>query len=238
MSRSDLPHPLARLRAGAASGAALDPRSRRRGESLRAGASAAVVGLGIGAALFAGWRAARALQAADLRHPPDDAPGRAARRGRFGDWEVAGRTVTIDRPREEVYRFWRDVANLPRFMEHVVHAHEVDGTVRWALAGPEGRTLAVVAELVSDRPGDEIAWASTEASEIETRGKVRFRDAPAGRGTEVQAVVAYIPPGGRLGSWIRMLYGRDPALQGRRELKRLKMLLETGEIASSRSRPH
>ena len=55
--------------------------------------------------------------------------------------------------------------------------------------------------------------------------------------TEVEAIVAYIPPRGRLGGWIRMLFGRDPALQGRRELKRLKMLLETGEIASSRSRP-
>ncbi|MGR3781097.1 MAG: hypothetical protein ACU0DT_07545, partial [Albimonas sp.] len=173
MHRTDLRHAGRGVRGAARAAAA-----GRTAQAARAGAPAALVGLGIGAALFLGWRAARAMHAADLRHPPDDAPGRAARRARFGDWHVAGRTVTIDRPREEIYRFWREVSNLPRFMENVVAARESDGVIRWTLAGPEDRAVDVAVRLVSDRPGDEIAWASTEDSEVETRGKVRFRDAP------------------------------------------------------------
>jgi uncharacterized membrane protein len=75
-----------------------------------------------------------------------------------------------------------------------------------------------------------------EGSQIDTEGKVLFRDAPGDRGTEVEAIVAYKPPAGELGRWIAKLFQREPAVQGRRELKRLKMLLETGEIATAQNR--
>jgi len=211
MSRSDLPHPAAALRRRSGRGRRAPPRA----------APAALVGLGVAAALFAGWRAARALHAADLRHPPD-----GGRRRRYGDWRVEVVGAVVDRPRDEVYRFWREVSNLPLFLDHVGAAHEIDGVVRGAVDGPGERPVAVIARLVSDRPGEEIAWASTEASEVETRGKIRFRDAPGGRGTEVEAIVAYIPPPGRLGAWIRRRFRRDPDLRGGRGLRRLNRLME------------
>ena len=165
--------------------------------------------------------------------PPDSAPGRTARRLGFGRYAVTGRTVTINRPRAELYAYWRDFANLPRFMENV-RAVAVEGDhARWTIAAPAGRELNLETRVVQERPGEFIAWQSTEASDIDTQGKVTFRDAPAGRGTEVEAIVAYVPPAGEIGRLVAKLFQREPGLQGRRELKRFKMLMETGEIATA-----
>jgi uncharacterized membrane protein len=149
---------------------------------------------------------------------------------------VTGRTVTINRPRSELYAFWRDFSNLPDFMTNVKSV-EVDGDLtRWTIAGPMGRDVRVETRIVDEREGAQIAWRSTEASDIETEGKVTFRDAPAGRGTEVEAIIAYVPPGGSLGRWIATAFQAEPRLQGRRELKRFKMLMEAGEIATNATR--
>jgi uncharacterized membrane protein len=94
----------------------------------------------------------------------------------------------------------------------------------------------VETRIVEERAGELIAWRSTEASDIDTEGRVTFRDAPAGRGAEIEAIVAYRPPAGELGRWIAKLFQAEPSLQGRRELKRFKMLMETGEIATNRNR--
>ena len=168
--------------------------------------------------------------------PPDDAPGRTGRQSRFGRFAVSGRTVTINRPRQDVYDVWRDMSRLPHFMENV-ESVTVDGDLtRWTIRGPADFDVELETRIVSDRPGEEIAWRSTENSAVETSGKVMFRDAPAGRGTEVEAVIAYVPPAGRIGQMIAKLFQAEPSIQGRRDLKRLKMLLETGEIATSRNR--
>lgn len=166
----------------------------------------------------------------------DSAPGRTARRNRFGRHAVVGRTVTIAKPRQEVYEFWRDRANLSGFMEHVESVEAVDGLSRWTVAGPAGTHVHLETRIVEDRPGELISWQSTEASDIETRGKVRFRDAPRGRGTEMEAIIAYVPPVGTLGRWVAKAFQAEPHMQGRRELKRLKMLMETGEIATAAMR--
>ena len=102
--------------------------------------------------------------------------------------------------------------------------------------GPAGVDVRVDTEVVSDTPGAEIAWRSIESSQIDTEGKVSFRDAPGNRGTEVEAIIAYDPPAGELGRWIAKIFQAEPALQGRRDLKRFKMLMETGEIATSANR--
>lgn len=164
---------------------------------------------------------------------PDSAPGRTARRNGFGRHAVVGRTVTIAKPRNEVYAFWRDRSNLAGFMEHVKSVEEVDDINRWVIEGPMGRAVHLETRMVEDRPDEMISWRSTEASDIETEGKVLFRDAPGGRGTEMEAIIAYVPPMGTLGRWVAKTFQSEPHLQGRRELKRLKMLLETGEIATS-----
>jgi uncharacterized membrane protein len=163
---------------------------------------------------------------------PDSAPGRTSRNSRYGDYAVSGRTVTIAQPRAELYAYWRDFKNLPTFM-HNVEAVETEGDLStWTIRGPAKSKVTLRTRIVSDREDEEIAWRSVEGSEIDTEGKVMFRDAPGGRGTEVEAVVAYVPPGGELGRLVAKLFQREPRIQGRREMKRFKMLMETGEVAT------
>jgi uncharacterized membrane protein len=168
---------------------------------------------------------------------PDSAPGRTARQARFGRYAVTGRTVTINRPRAEVFAFWRDFANLQRFMSHVKAVETQGDLTRWTIAGPLGRDVRLETRIVDDREGEQIAWRSTEASQIDTEGKVMFRDAPGGRGTQVEAIISYVPPAGEIGRWVAKVLQAEPALQARRELKRLKMLMEAGEIATNATRP-
>jgi uncharacterized membrane protein len=204
-------------------------------------AAAATLGLGALAGLAAytllGPKPPRPEQRPEPRRIPDDAPGRAAKKADFGGYKVAGRSVTINVPREEIYAFWRDFSNLARFMENIESAREVEpGISEWAIRAPLGMTMQVRSRVVNDREGEQIAWRSTPDSQIETEGKVTFRDHPGGRGTIVEAHVAYKPPMGALGQAVAKLFSAEPGVQSRRDLKRLKMLLETGEIATSANR--
>jgi uncharacterized membrane protein len=191
-----------------------------------------------GIALAAGG--AFALMRAQRERPygaSDSAPGRTARgRARFGDYAVVGRTVTINRPRAELYAFWRDFRNLATFMDNVETVEPGPEADRWVIRAPLGRTVDLVTRVVKDEENAVIAWRATAGSDIDAEGRVTFRDAPGGRGTQVEALIAYVPPAGELGRVVAKLFQREPAIQGRRELKRLKMLMETGEIATSRNR--
>ncbi|MBL8563278.1 MAG: SRPBCC family protein [Gemmobacter sp.] len=183
-----------------------------------------------GLAVAAYWAARKPASS----HPPDSAPGRTARQTWFGDYVVGGRSVTIAAEPEPLFAIWRDPSQLSRFMRHVqsVEAAE-DGTWRWVLRGPAEAEVTLLTRIVTERASELIAWRSVEGSEIEAEGKVMFRKAPAGRGTVVEAVIAYQPPGGTMGHWMAKAFGTDPARLGRHELKRLKMLMETGEIATA-----
>lgn len=206
---------------------------RRETNWVALGAAAALIGA-VGAAYF--YQPRLPVPRQRPVRPSDSAPGRTAKRRRFGRYAVVGRTVTIDRPRKELYAFWRDFQNLPKFMENVESVSPTGADEsRWTIAGPGGHHVSLRTRIVEDKPDEEIAWRSVEGSEIDTEGKVRFRDAPGGRGTQVEAIVAYAAPYGELGRWIATLFQREPAIQGRRELKRFKMLMETGEIATSRN---
>lgn len=206
--------------------------------------------LAIGAAAVAGGMLGAAL-AARLRtapHPPDSAPGRTHKgdRGDFGDYRVTGRTVTVNKPRDELYAAWRDFANLPRFMENVEKVEPAAGpdgkTAKdgkqwaWTISGPAGLSVRLVTELVQERPGELLAWRSLPESDVETEGRVSFRDAPNGRGTEIETIIAYQPPGGAAGRAVAKLFRRSPDIQCRRDMKRFKMMMETGEIATSANR--
>lgn len=193
--------------------------------------------LGIGGALVAQY----ALQHAATRNArrrvfPGDAPPRTARRW-FGDYVVTGRTVTINKPRAELYAYWRNFENLATFMENIERVRTgKSGTTVWTISAPAGNKVSVETCVVEERPDELIAWRSTPKSEIDTEGRIVFRDAPAGRGTEVEAIIAYKPPAGELGRLVAKLFQREPSIQGRRELRRFKMLMETGEVATSQSR--
>ena len=191
-------------------------------------AIAAVSALVIGAVAIGSSRRRTSSQ----RRPADDAPARLSRRG-SGSRPVVGKTVLISRPRADLYAFWKDFRNLPNFMENV-RSVEVDGRrSTWTIAAPAGRTVTAEVELVDDQPGKRLAWRFLPSSPIETEGSVSFRDAPAGRGTYVEAVVAYRPPAGTIGRTVADLFRREPHVQARHELKRFKMLMEAGEVATS-----
>lgn len=153
------------------------------------------------------------------------------------EWKSAAvysRSVTIDKPREEVYAYWRALTHLPRFMADI-ESIEVLDTRRshWIVKGPLGRRLAWDAEIVDDEPGRRIAWQSTAQAHVRNAGLVTFNDAPGGRGTEVRALLSYEPPGGQIGRAVARLSRREPSPQAHDALRKLKQILETGEIASS-----
>jgi uncharacterized membrane protein len=152
------------------------------------------------------------------------------------DYAVIARAVTINRPREELYAFWRDFSNLPRFMENI-ESIEVRDAARshWRVKAPAGKTVEWDSIVTKEEPGRLIVWESAEGADIKNAGQVEFKDAPAGRGTEVHATIVYEPPGGRFGEFVAKLFQKDPGIEARRDLKRFKQLMEAGEIATTKS---
>jgi uncharacterized membrane protein len=149
---------------------------------------------------------------------------------------LIGRSVTVNRPRQEVYAAWRDFTRFPEFMDNVRAVQMIDQrTARWTIEAPAGNTVELVTETTHDVPGERIAWKSNAESDITTAGEVLFFDAPPGRGTVVQLVMTYNPPGGTVGKIIAKLFQREPAIQARRDLRRFKQLVETGEVTVNAS---
>jgi uncharacterized membrane protein len=148
--------------------------------------------------------------------------------------ELIGRTVTINRPRSEFYSFWRTLENLPKFMENIVSITKLDAQrSHWVFSAPGGKTVEWDSVIVEDIPNQLIRWKSVEGSDITHSGHIEFRDAHGKRGTEVTATILYDPPAGPLGKIVAKLFQEEPKIQSRRDLRRLKQLLETGEIATS-----
>jgi uncharacterized membrane protein len=141
------------------------------------------------------------------------------------------RSVTVNRPRAEVFGYWRDLSHLPRFMRHVKSVTSTGGDrSHWVAAAPfEVRWDAQITE---ERPDELIAWRSLEGSQVNNAGQVRFVDAPGGRGTEVHVIIEYSPGGGPAGEAAAKLVQGVTATQIREDLNRFKAILETGEVAS------
>jgi uncharacterized membrane protein len=143
---------------------------------------------------------------------------------------------TIDKPAHELYAFWRNFENLPRFMRHLESVTPVDPECRrsrWVAKGPAGLRIQWDAEVINDEPDRVIAWRSLGGSDVDNAGSVRFVPAAGERGTEVRVTMDYIPPAGRVGSWIAKLFGRDADQMIREDLRRFKELMETGDIATT-----
>lgn len=149
---------------------------------------------------------------------------------------LVGRTVTIGRPRREIYDAWRDFTRFPTFMDNVEQLEDLGrGRSRWTIKGPAGTNVELVTRIVEDVPGERLAWESEEGSDIDTAGLVELSDAPPGRGTYVRLLMDYDPPGGAIGRGIAKLLQREPAIQARRDLRRFKQLMETGELTTNAS---
>lgn len=205
--------------------------------------------------------------ALDLRaaNPPRLAPSRVAPEPPWGGWQdgwQAGRdggrhggrhggrqddrqgsqhvrhSVSINRPPEACYRFWRDLARLPTFMRHLESVSIIDERrSHWRACGPAGSRVAWDAEITDDQPGQLLGWRSVPGADVENAGSVRFIPVNGGRATVLQVQMSYHPPAGRAGALVARLFGEEPAIQMRDDLRRFKQLIETGEIPTTRGQP-
>lgn len=166
---------------------------------------------------------------ADLDQPT----GSSERAIALADGAVHG-AVTIGADRRAVYDYWRRLENLPRFMKHLERVEEYDGSrSHWVARAPLGTHVEWDAEITDDVPGERIAWTSTEGSEIWNSGEVTFERAPGDRGTEVHVRLEYAPPGGAVGAAVARLLGEEPKNQIKGDLRRLKQVIETGNVIVS-----
>ncbi|RPI52805.1 MAG: SRPBCC family protein [Acidobacteria bacterium] len=141
--------------------------------------------------------------------------------------------ITIHRPVSDVYSYWRNLENLPRFMEHLAEVRVSDRShSHWVAKGPLGVTVEWDAEIINDIPPTLLSWKSVGRSDVVSAGSVRFR--PAGDdATQVHVKLQYDPPAGKLGAALAWLLGEDPQKQIAEDLQRFKQLVETGEIAEA-----
>ncbi|MBC7806711.1 MAG: DUF2892 domain-containing protein, partial [Akkermansiaceae bacterium] len=139
------------------------------------------------------------------------------------------KAMTIQKSAAELYAFWRNFENLPRFMKHLESVDVVDDkNSKWTAKAPLGQTVSWNAEILSDEPDQRIVWRSLEPADVPNAGSVRFVTLPAGRGTTVTVSLEYNPPGGMLGAFVAKLFGEEPGTQVQDDLRRLKQLMEAG----------
>lgn len=142
--------------------------------------------------------------------------------------------ITVKAPPEQVYRFWRNVENLPRMMEYLESVQPLDDRrSRWVAQGPLGSRLEWESEITEDVPGERIAWRTRPGAAMDSRGVVTFEQAPGNRGTIVKVEFDYRPPGGRIGAAFAKLLGRAPDQEAEEDLRRLKQIIEIGDVLES-----
>jgi len=149
------------------------------------------------------------------------------------------KTIIIDRSPEDVYQFWRELRNLPSFMNHL-ESVEITGDNRshWIAKGLAGKKVEWDAEITADEPNHQIAWRSLEGSDVDHSGSVRFDRARGGRGTLVRVEMRYSPPAGAIGANVAKLFRGEPGQQIEQDLRALKQVMETGEAAKSDASIH
>lgn len=148
------------------------------------------------------------------------------------------RTITINRPADELYSRWRNLENLPEHMNHL-EAVFVTGerTSHWIAKAPAGMKVEWDAEITEDRPNEMISWRSLPGATVENSGSITFETATGNRGTVLRVELEYLPPGGRLGAVVARLFGEEPGKQIAVDLLRFKQKIETGEIARTEGQP-
>ena len=165
---------------------------------------------------------------------PDTRAVQGSQTGVAKDDALVRRTVSINRPREELYAFWRNFANLALFMENIEAVLVLDERhSHWSVLGQGDRRVEWDSVVTEDEPNTLIAWTSAEGADVHNSGRIEFRDSTNGRGTVVTATIIYDPPGGAAGKALAKLLQREPTIQARRDLRRFKQFMETGEIATT-----
>ena len=155
-----------------------------------------------------------------------------------GATALAEATVTVSAPPEVVYRAFRDPANVARLLGDAASVRVEDSAVEhWTVRAPFGREIQFDAEYLEDRPGEVIRWRTRPGALVPHDATVRFAPAPGDWGTEVRLALRYDPPGGPLGDAAARLFGGVPDKLALRTLRRLKSLVETGEVPTLAHNP-
>ena len=142
-------------------------------------------------------------------------------------------SIAIDRSPEELYAFWRDFKNLPLFMKNLESVTVLDQKrSHWVAKGIGASKVEWDAEIYNEKENELIAWRSLENSDVVNAGSARFEKGPAGHGTYLRVTVNYNPPAGKLGATVAQLLGSEPKQLIKEDLRRLKQLMEAGEIAT------
>lgn len=189
------------------------------------------------AAIVCGVNALRRKQGRESEAHADDGPP-AAQRGQSGQMTPVSHAVTIMRPREEVFAHLTDLDRLQSFMENLVEVrHGAAGKgMDWIIRAPGGGTTRVEIERTSFTDGHHVGWRTRPDAQVTANGSIHVEDGPQKHGTRVTARIAYVPPGGGAGRMLAKLFLREPEIQLRHDLKRFKMLVETGEVTTSARR--
>lgn len=162
-----------------------------------------------------------AYQAMDINTAQGEAAG--------GNVEVE-KSVTINKSANELFKFWRNLENLPKFMNHLESVKNIDNKrSHWKAKAPLGQNVEWDAEITGERENEFISWSSTEESEVPNSGRVEFKETKD-RGTELKVKLTYQPPAGKLGALVAKLFGEEPNQQIAEDLRRLKQLMESGTI--------
>lgn len=142
-------------------------------------------------------------------------------------------SITINKAPEDLYSFWRNFKNLPLFMKHLEAVTSLDNRrTHWIARGAGGIKVEWDAEIFNEIENELIAWRSLDDADVVNAGSVRFQQAPGGRGTYVRVTINYNPPAGKAGATLASLLGSEPSQLIKEDLRRLKQILETGEIAT------
>jgi uncharacterized membrane protein len=147
-------------------------------------------------------------------------------------------SVTIQKNAEELYRFWRNLENLPRFMSHLTSVTESDGgRSHWVAQAPAGTSVEWDAEIIQDLPNEMLAWRTVKHADVISAGSVHFKQTGRENETHIRVTLQYEPPAGRAGAAVAWMFGKEPSQTIREDLRRCKSLLEAGEIATTAGQP-
>lgn len=145
--------------------------------------------------------------------------------GRF----TVEKSVVLQAPAEEAWKFWRNFENLPRVMRHLKSVRTIDERrSHWVAQAPAGLDVEWDAEITDERENRKIAWRSADGAQIANKGVVLFEPVHNGKATEIRVYLEYAPPAGKAGKAFAMLFGKDPAKMIDEDLHRFKTLLESG----------
>jgi uncharacterized membrane protein len=148
------------------------------------------------------------------------------------------KSIIIDKTPEELYTFWRQFENLPRFMKHLESVRNMGfNRWHWVAKGPVGTNVEWDAEIYNERPNEMIAWRSLKGADVTNAGSVHFEPATGERGTQVKVILNYNAPAGKVSALLAKLFGQEPGQMIEEDLRRLKQVLETGEIANVDGQP-